>query len=120
MLHLAAALGHPACCTCDDLEAARLMANRDARPHGPSGPSPDQLWQNRSAISRDQRHHFLDQLSQAKLQEARNLLDSDSPPPSEASSLGGLGASQRAIVARRATRRTLIEFGFLLARRIAN
>ena len=120
MLHLAAPLGRAAFFTCDDVEAARLAANRDARPQGPNGPSPDQLWQNRPPVTPDLRQRFLERLAQAKIQEARNLLDPDSQLPPGSSPLASLGASQRAIVARRAARRTLVEFGFLLARRVAN
>jgi transposase-like protein len=120
MLHLAAPLGRAGFFTCDDVEAARLAANRDGRPQGPNGPSPDQLWQSRPPITADLRQRFLDRLAQAKIEEARNLLDPDAQLPPGLSPVASLGASQRAIVARRATRRTLTEFGFLLARRVAN
>jgi transposase InsO family protein len=120
ILHIAASRGHPGSWTCDDLEAARLLANRDARPQGPGGPSPDLLWQARPPIPSDLRRRFLDQLAQAKSQEARNLLDSDSTCSPGSVPGEGLGASQRAIVTRRATRRVLTEFGFLSSRRIAN
>jgi hypothetical protein len=52
--------------------------------------------------------------------ELRNLLDSDSPLSPGSSPAASLGASQRAVVTRRATRRVLTEFGFLLSRRVAN
>ena len=66
------------------------------------------------------RRCFLDRLDQAKIHEARNLLGFDSPLPPGSSPAASLGASQRAIIARRATRRVLTEFGFLLSRRVAN
>lgn len=47
-------------------------------------------------------------------------MDSESRLPSRLVSLGSLDASKQAIVARRATRRILTEFGFLSARRVAN
>ncbi len=54
----AARHGRAASWTCDDLEAARRLANATARPRGPSGPTPDELWRARSPIAPAERHTF--------------------------------------------------------------
>ena len=41
-----------------DAEAARQEANATARPRGPAGPTPEQLWQGRPPISARQREQF--------------------------------------------------------------
>lgn len=50
--------GHPGYWTLDDVEAARLEANATARPQGPTGPTPDRLWEERPPITPDQRSAF--------------------------------------------------------------
>ncbi|MGA2498936.1 MAG: hypothetical protein ABSH20_14435, partial [Tepidisphaeraceae bacterium] len=50
-MHIAAAAGRFGCWSCDDVEAARLEANRQARPQGINGPVPDELWETRCPIS---------------------------------------------------------------------
>jgi transposase InsO family protein len=54
----AARQGHPDYWTWDDAEAARLEANATARPRGPLGPSPDQLWADRIPITEAERTNF--------------------------------------------------------------
>lgn len=54
----AARHGRPGHWTWDDATAARLEANATARPKGPLGPSPDQLWQARTPIAPHQRERF--------------------------------------------------------------
>jgi transposase InsO family protein len=54
----AARRGHPGHWTWDDAEAALLEANATARPRGPLGPSPDQLWSDRTPITEAERHRF--------------------------------------------------------------
>jgi len=44
--------------TWDDTEAARLQANAEARPHGQSGPTPDEAWNTRRPISAVERMLF--------------------------------------------------------------
>jgi hypothetical protein len=51
--HQAASRGCPGQWACDDVEAARLAANQTARPWGNQGPTPDEVWQFRSAITQD-------------------------------------------------------------------
>jgi transposase InsO family protein len=48
--HEAARHGRPADWTCDDVENARLRGNANARPRGPNGPSPNQLWNERARV----------------------------------------------------------------------
>jgi transposase InsO family protein len=55
----AARQGHPGYWTWDDTQAARLEANASARPRGPLGPSPDQLWNDRQPITQQERSQFL-------------------------------------------------------------
>ena len=55
----AARQGHPGYWTWDDTQAARLEANATARPRGPLGPSPDQLWLARQPITQQERSQFL-------------------------------------------------------------
>ena len=50
--------GHPGYWTCDDVAAAQTEANATARPKGPTGPTPDQLWQDRRTITPEQRCLF--------------------------------------------------------------
>jgi len=54
----AAQAGHPAYWTFDDVEHARAEANSTARPHGPIGPTPNQLWETRRPITMEQRSAF--------------------------------------------------------------
>jgi hypothetical protein len=54
----AARAGHPACWTFDDIEHARLEANATARPQGPTGPTPNQLWEERRPVTPEQRSVF--------------------------------------------------------------
>jgi transposase InsO family protein len=54
----ASAAGHPGYWTCQDVAAAQAEANATARPQGPTGPTPDELWQQRRAISAETRAAF--------------------------------------------------------------
>jgi transposase InsO family protein len=56
--HEAASAGRPGEWTCDDTEAARLQANQTARPQGHQGPTPDEVWQGRRALSAVERAAF--------------------------------------------------------------
>ncbi len=58
--HHAAAEGRVGHLTCDDVEAGRLIANETSRPWGPKGPSPNEVWKNRTCISDDERTAFLE------------------------------------------------------------
>ena len=56
--HHAARHNHPGHWTWDDVAAALGEANATARPRGPYGPTPQQLWDSRTAITPDQRRGF--------------------------------------------------------------
>lgn len=54
--HYASALrDRPGVWTCDDVETARLQMNALRRPHGPAGPSPNDLWRDRTPIGENER-----------------------------------------------------------------
>jgi hypothetical protein len=65
--YLAAFYDRPGQWTCDDVEAARVMANETARPWGLDGPNPTQKWCQRTTLSPVQRLIFRAAV--------RNLLD---------------------------------------------
>lgn len=50
--------GHPGYWTTDDVAFAQLEANATARPRGPRGPTPDDLWAQSSPITLPQRTTF--------------------------------------------------------------
>ncbi|CEF49059.1 unnamed protein product [uncultured bacterium] len=54
----AARADHPASWTFDDVEHARAEANATARPLGPTGPTPHELWEGRRPITSEQRSTF--------------------------------------------------------------
>ncbi len=58
----AARLGRPGAWTCVDLEAAREQANLFSSPHGENGPSPEEAWQAREAITEAERAAFREAL----------------------------------------------------------
>lgn len=60
--HLAAAAGRAGRWTCDDLEAARRIGNANAA----WGPCPDERWENRQPVRRDERESFRKALSSAR------------------------------------------------------
>ena len=57
--HIAARNNRPGEWTCDDVEQARLQANRTARPKGRSGPVPEEAWQKRQPVTQDMRVDFI-------------------------------------------------------------
>ena len=118
-MHIAAAAGRFGCWSCDDVEAARLEANSQARPLGLTGPVPDELWETRCPISDPQRAEFLQAVALAGIQEQQKLSESIQRQPGLRPA-AALTAPERATVARRAIRRALIELGYLLARRTMN
>jgi transposase InsO family protein len=56
--HHAARHDRPAQWTCEDVAYAQAEANATARPKGPTGPTPDQIWPTRPTITADQRSSF--------------------------------------------------------------
>jgi transposase InsO family protein len=89
--------------TCDDVEAARLEANACARPRGPLGPSPDDLWAERLAIGDAARDAFLDRLT--GLQEQMSAQGGPSGCP--------LTECQRRARERHLLGRALVDLGYL-------
>jgi hypothetical protein len=114
-LHIAAARGRPGDWTCDDVEAARIEANVQARPRGRGGAAPIDLWEQRAAISDGERAGFVAAVQTAMQLEQRRMIDRIAATQDVL-----LGAIQRATVARRAIRRVLLELGYLRVRRTAN
>jgi transposase InsO family protein len=99
----AARHGRPGAWTYDDVCAARLEANATARPHGPNGPTPDEIWTTRTSIAHNLRVSF-GQCVEAHRCGARTELDLADRPPSV--------MTQRQ-VDRVAIRRALVELGVL-------
>lgn len=96
--------GHPGFWTWDDAAAARLEANATARPRGQKGPSPDQMWDNRTAINAAERSAFLDSVhDQRRRARQEHDRDRDFMKPS----------AQRRLD-RIAIRRALVDHGYLL------
>jgi hypothetical protein len=58
----AVAEDHPRYWTTANLDAACLLANSITRPWGHQGPSPDEAWQQRDAITEEQRDEFAREL----------------------------------------------------------
>ena len=91
--------------TWDDAQAARAEANATARPQGPSGPNPDDLWNSRRRITKEERtlfaasvHH---QATEVRLKEGWPMT-------------GPLKPRDERTVMRQAIRRALEEHGLLL------
>ena len=95
----AARQGHPGHWTWDNA-AARLEANATARPRGPLGPSPDQLWTARQPITQQERSQF-------QIPVARHLQDLEAVLGQPQNDF-----EQRA-TDREAIRLALVELGFL-------
>jgi hypothetical protein len=97
--------GHPGYWTLDDVAAAQEDANANARPSGPGGSSPNELWEQRTPITNDERQGFQHTLQRRRL-EAR-LQD--------ANTLGQeLTTNELRSLDRKAIRRALGEHGYLL------
>jgi transposase InsO family protein len=73
----AARHGRPGHWTWEDVAAAPEQANHTARPKGPSGPTPAEIWASRPAIPADQRTRF--QLTVDKLREEIRSRDAQTP-----------------------------------------
>ena len=71
----AARHGRPGQWNCDDVAAAALEANATARPRGPSGPSPDELWAARSPIGAAERARF-----ELEMERQRSATDAQGGP----------------------------------------
>jgi putative transposase len=100
--------GRPGHWSADDVAAAQAEANATARPQGPTGPTPDEHWAQRPALTLAQRLHFRAAVdhrrTEARMEE--NL-----------STAGPLPTHVERTIDRRAIRRALVEHGYLLFRR---
>jgi transposase InsO family protein len=97
--------GHPNYWTFDNVAFAPAEANATARPHGPSGPSPQQIWHDRPTITAQQRSAF-----QATVNRCRDDYRSEHDRPL----VGPLTDYQERAQDRQAIRRALEEHGYLL------
>lgn len=102
--HLAAHDGRPGRWTCEDVEAARRMADEEQYPRRLGGLTAAQAWQARTPPTADQRRRFREVVAEHE-QEIRKqrglLLEED------------LGRARQASLDRRAVRRALVELGYL-------
>jgi transposase InsO family protein len=105
---MAALQGHPGFWTCDDVDAARVQANATARPRGEHGPTPDELWRNRTVITHEERLRF-----QTRVQHHRDLVRAEDGMNAEDS----LTSWELRSLDRDAIRRALVDLGYLLFRR---
>jgi putative transposase len=63
--------GRPGSWTWDDVELARLEANASARPRGPHGPTPDQAWASRRALTNAEQRAFAATLAHRRAEVCR-------------------------------------------------
>ena len=91
--------GHPGYWTLDDVAAAQTEANASARPHGETGPTPDDLWQTRRPILSEERCNFRKTVCQQRIE--LNLKEVSS-------------AKEERRLQRQAIRRALVEHDILL------
>lgn len=106
--HQSARNDRPGEWTCDDVEAARLMANQTGRPWGAAGMTPDEAWSHRRAIDEAERAEFTDLL---KICEQKTLEEQGFTPGVEP------GPQTKASVRRVAISRALVARGILELRR---
>jgi hypothetical protein len=95
---------HPGAWTYDDLALARLEANATSRPHGISGPSPDELWSARTGITPAERAAFAQTVA---------WLGKRLEPDEAAWSVGTEAALAERALNRKAISRALVEHGYL-------
>jgi transposase InsO family protein len=95
--------------TCDDVEAARLMANETSRPGGFHAPTPNQLWRIRLLLSQGERESFqktVEAFRAEEQKEAGGFLPGMDPGPAICAKID-----------RRAITRALVAHGILNFRR---
>jgi transposase InsO family protein len=107
--HIAARHGRPGAWTCDDVEAARLMANEMGRPASAAGPTPDEAWRAQPAIDANERRRF-QIATENQRHELRQQLDSEHSEPFN-------GRADGAAIERLAITQALIALGILELRR---
>jgi transposase InsO family protein len=94
--------------TCDDVEAARLMANETSRPGGFHKPTPNERWRIRLLLSAKERESFRESVERLRKDVGIEL-----------GCLPGIdpGSAKRAMIDRRAITRALRAHGILELRR---
>jgi transposase InsO family protein len=94
--------------TSDDLEAARMLANRTPRLRSAGGRTPEEAWNTRAGISTEERMAFAERVAKERLSELRARGQQ---------SLVRLTVLQRDDLERTAIRRALVAHGILQIRR---
>ncbi len=100
--------GRPNAWNADDLAAAQTEANAMARPHGPTGPTPDQFWHAHTPPTPQQRDRFHATLSQRRI-----AVYATEGIPAD----GSASAQDARRLDRQAIRQALVELDYLLFRR---
>ena len=100
----AARAGHLGFWTHDDVAFAQTEANATARPRGPEGPTPDELWQARPLLA-NQRATF-----QATVEALRLEIKLREGTTTQSD----LSTTKARLIDREAVRRALVEQGYLL------
>jgi hypothetical protein len=105
--HEAARHDRPGRWTCDDVEAGRLRANSMARPRGPKGPCPNEIWATRAPIAPQEREKFLYMVGHRydRLRERERQAKGEP-----------LNDRELAVLQRRSVRQTLVNFNLLFFR----
>jgi len=96
--------GHDGAWTTSDLDAARDLANSSARPRGPRGPTPLDLWEARQAPSAREREAFA-----VKVRQAEALVRDQGGIAAEAV----LDHYEQAAIHRRVLTQVLVDSGYL-------
>lgn len=106
--HESARHDRPGQWTCDDVEAARLMANETARPKGLNSPTPNQKWRLHPTVTPSHRTSFQQRVNDYRKEVRKELgyLPEIEMPP-----------KQQANVDRVAITRALVALGLLQLRR---
>jgi transposase InsO family protein len=102
--HLAARYGRPGRWTTEDVEAARRLADEEQYPRRLSGRTAEEVWQERSPLTAEERRRFRD-VVELRRQEIRNQRGI---PLHEV-----LDRARQASLDRRAVRRSLVALGYL-------
>jgi transposase InsO family protein len=78
--HVAEQAGHAGSWTSADMHAARLRLNRGNRPWGAEGPTPEERWESRDALTMDERDVLFEKLEAARRALCREReVDPDAP-----------------------------------------
>jgi putative transposase len=96
--------------TCDDVAAAHAEANATARPHGPTGPTPDQAWANRRRLTAADRALFQEAVNRHRAEVRVQQPLPFAGPLSE----GPLSDQEERAMDRQAIQRALLEHHYLL------